>query len=160
MVIAGLLVEYTKEYPIPVAIWNNICYSYEKFIALMNFNLKLWWIFIFITIMLILLYIINNIKITKIEANIKKEEQQLPNFLSYKKEVVDKIPWEWSWSKTNNYWTISDLHPRCPKDNARLEQYSHNCPICKTNYWGIVDYNKTAAIIENKLKREFPNNQL
>lgn len=158
-VIAGLLVEYTKEYPIPGAIRNSICYICEKFITLMNINLKLWWILIFITIMLILRYIINNIEITKAEADIKKEELQLPSFLAYKREIVDKIPWEWNWSETYNGWTISDLHPCCPKDGARLNQYDSGCPICKTNYWGTVDYDKVAAIIENKLKKEFPNNQ-
>ena len=89
----------------------------------------------------------------------QKEELQLPKFLSYKREVVDKIPWEWSWLKTDNGWTISNLHPCCPKDGARLNQYSDDCPICKTNYWGVADYDKAAAIIENRLKREFPNNQ-
>ena len=158
-VIGGLIVEKTKEYPISGAIWNGICWLWDKFIGLMTIKIELWWILIFIAVILIFHYIINNIEITKAEAGIKKEELQLPKFLSYKREVVDKIPWEWSWLKTDNGWTISNLHPCSPKDGARLNQYSDDCPICKTNYWGVADYDKAAAIIENRLKREFPNNQ-
>lgn len=159
-VIGGLIVEKTKEYPISEAIRNAISWLWGKFIGVMTINIELWWILIFIAIILILHYIINNIEITK-EADIKKEELQLPEFLSYKREVVDKIPWEWEWcwSNIHNAWIMSNLHPCCPKDDARLNQYSNDCPICKANYWGIVDQNKAAAIIENKLKREFPNNQ-
>lgn len=96
-VIGGLIVEKTKEYPISGAIWNGICWLWDKFIGLMTIKIELWWILIFIAVILIFHYIINNIEITKAEAGIKKEELQLPKFLSYKREVVDKIPWEWSY---------------------------------------------------------------
>lgn len=158
-VIAGLLIEYTKEYPIPGAIRKGICWLLNKFIGLMTINIELWWILILIVLILILRYILSNIEITKVEIGTKKEVPKQPKFLSYKREVVDNILWEWDWSETYKGWTISDLHPCCPKDGARLNQYSNDCPICKTNYWGIVDFSKAAAIIENKLKREFPNNQ-
>lgn len=59
--------------------------------------------------------------------------------------------------KANEFLFIGD--GRLVKDGARLNQYSDDCPICKTNYWGVADYDKAAAIIENRLKREFPNNQ-
>lgn len=158
-VIVGLVVEYTKEYPIPGAIWNKICWLWNKFIELMTMDIELWWILIFIAAMLILHYVINNIEIIKTETEIKKGVPQPPKFLSYKREVVDNIPWEWSWEQTSKGWIISNLHPCCPKDGARLNHYSDDCPICKTNYWGVADHEKAAAIIENKLKKEFQNNQ-
>lgn len=158
-VIGGLIVEYLKEYPIPGAIWNFICLVWDKLIELITIDIKLWWVLTLIVAILILRYITINIEITKAEVEIKKEKPQPPRFLSYKREIVDKIPWEWSWEQSHKGWAISNFHPCCPKDGARLNQFSDDCPICKSNYWGIADHDKAAAIIENKLKREFPNDQ-
>lgn len=152
-VITGLLVEYTKEYPIPGTIWNAICWLWDKFIGLMTVNIELWLVFTVVAIIQIFRHII------KTNTASKGEKPQPPRFLSYKREIVDNIPWEWSWSRTYNGWSISDLHPCCPKDDARLNLFSNDCPICKANYWGIVDQDKAAALIENKLKKEFPNGQ-
>ena len=49
--------DYSKEKPILTTVWNVLVWIWELILAILNFNLKVWWIIVAIGLFIFILYL-------------------------------------------------------------------------------------------------------
>lgn len=106
-----------------------ISFVYNGILAILNFEIKLWWLLIGIAVLILGLYIALKI------AEAKSDNQ--PAFLSYTKDKIQGWLWEWDWIK--NYYgqyEVKNLHPICENCGTPLVSGSRHgggleCLRCK-----------------------------
>lgn len=102
-------------------IWNGI-------IAILIFELKIWWLLIFVALVIGLMYLYVLL--------IKRKDDAKPLFLEYTQDRLKEWKWSWSWQQEyfTKKWGVENLIPHCPKcDTHMLVTYygSHYmCPRC------------------------------
>lgn len=121
---------------------SNYSFIWEHLKYALNYEIKSWWILIFILVYCISIKCIN-----------RRTKIKLPDFTNYTTETVDGIEWKWEWMKDGRTWRIVNLHSYCPRDKSILDD--NFCPICKSRV--DIDERKVEATIRNKLDKEYPN---
>lgn len=122
--------DYLKEKPILSTIWSILKWIGNAIWKILNFNIKIWWIVIFIGLFILIIVIIDNIK---------NEGTLTPDFCNYKEDTLKKWSWTWSWKFDNKkkVWTITDMKAHCPKCATPMIEYSDryqlifDCPRCE-----------------------------
>ena len=85
-------------------------------IAFLNFDIKVWWLLVFIGVGVLVLFVIAKIQDAK-------SIDDTPAFLSYTRDTVLGFAWEWEYTKTyEGKYTISNLHPVCSECGMILKQ--------------------------------------
>ena len=120
-------------------VWNFI-------IAVLNFDLKVWWLIISIIIIIAVIYLIDYFN---------QEEIVTPDFCNYREGIFKqwRWTWNWKWNTYRNAWIISDLTPHCPNCDTPLLGYE--CPRCNyiVNYGQLDEPYKIEHIILDNLNR-------
>ncbi|MBN2776502.1 MAG: hypothetical protein JXR36_02600 [Bacteroidales bacterium] len=124
----SVIYDLVKDKPLLSSIWSIIKWAGELIWKILNFNVKLWWIILFVILVIIVLYIIDSAK-PKIKENSLSE--------TYKEDRIKGLRWSWEWeySTFNQSWILSDLKAHCPKcDTPMIAQSSYglylDCPRC------------------------------
>lgn len=77
--------------------------------AFLNFELKAWWLLVFIALIVVILSILSKI------LDAKDKSKPVP-FLSYTKDYLLEYTWEWEYRKIDDgKYNIVNLHPVCSK---------------------------------------------
>jgi hypothetical protein len=155
-----LLNDLFKEKPILSSIWQIIKWVGNLIWKILNFDIKVWWIILFIIGIILLIYIIDKFQ---------KEELPKSNSNDYKEDWIKGLKWSWDWefSNSRNSWILSDLTAHCPKcDTPMIEQSMSigtyfDCPRCnykEHNRPGDESYKVQKIIIDNINRRKNKNN--
>jgi hypothetical protein len=119
-VIGGVLLSFVLDW-IKGVDWLSTLKAVANFtvnaiVAILNFELKVWWVLVGIglSITVLIIYVM---------IQDKKSRRNPAPFLSYTKDSMLGYTWEWGYEKTytGNY-TISNLHPVCSKCGMILKQ--------------------------------------
>lgn len=65
---------------------------------------------------------------------IKSQQEDIPKFIEYTKDVIDGFVFKWNWTSTPNGWQIKNFRICCPIDETPLvveEMFYIRCPRCK-----------------------------
>lgn len=157
-VIAGLIVEYTKESSFLQIVYNAACYMWEEVVNFMNINLKLWWMLILIGIVILVIYTKSNLRIFSNATKLDTQGEALESkILNYTSENYKGILWKFSWELYGKQWNLKNLTPCCPKDGTPL-CYTQ-CPRCDSDYFGKdgLDSEKAAILIVDNARRLLQN---
>lgn len=96
------------------------------FITFLNYELKVWWILLGITALLLLFIIIK----------IANDKDDKPDFMDYTEDYfgIWKWSWEWHYNTLKAAWCTSDLKAHCPKCDTPMfhdrDEYFFQCPRC------------------------------
>lgn len=147
-----------KGKPVFSTIWSILKAIWSFIIAFLNFELRVWWILIGLTVLFCALYIIVKIN------DVKNTGNNEPPFLRYTKDYLMEWKWEWYWEKGyDGKYSIKQLHPICPHCGTPLVQsYAFNmgiaCPRC--NYKATAnmpDPDHIKVLITDNAKRKIEN---
>lgn len=150
--------DFSKKEPILTTIWRIIKWIGNFIMAILDFDLKLWWVLIVIGLLILLLYII---------AKIKGAEELKPDFYDYTEDKFKKWNWTWTWefNKTKEAWVVSKMKAQCPKcetsliENSSKYEIFFECPRCdfqaRNSYCD--DPYKIESLILDNLDRKYRN---
>lgn len=131
-----------------IAIWNFI-------ISILNFELKVWWVLLGITLIIFIIYILY-----KIDSLKNSESNSLP-FLRYTKDNINGWHWEWIWEKQyDGKWGIENLHPICPKCETPLVRSNEHggrlvCLRCNIeSYERLPDLDHVKILLYDNVKKD------
>lgn len=131
-----------------IPILSTLNYFFDGVIWFLNIDLKVWWILVSIIVLVIIFFAF-------VHYSSKEEPKSSLPFLSYKKDKIKGIDWQWHWGLSNGKWDIKDLTSVCPYDKTPLyitRDYSYQnhgeCPRCSTKViYKDDDLNKAKMII-------------
>jgi hypothetical protein len=121
-----IIYDYCKKYTFLTTIKSFLNFTYVVIFKVLNWNIKFWWILLFVVICLGVLYI----AFGRSNENIKQ-----PEFLEYKNDKFKKWrwSWEWIWDSKSNTWLLINLRAYCPKCDTGM--------ICgRDRTWGSLVY--------------------
>ena len=136
-----------------VAVWSFL-------LAVLNFELKVWWILIGVAVLIFALWVWSK------RLDSKQPVPTTPKFLEYTQDTILEYKWKWIWKK--DYWgkySIDQLHPICSHCGTPLVDSPsgyggrYTCLRCKngTNR-PLPDFEHVKMmIIDNVRRRYFPN---
>lgn len=121
--------DYSKREPILTTIWLTLKWIGNFIWAILNFDLKVWWLILVVLCLLLMLYFI---------AKFKREEIFKPEFDSYREDKFKDWKWTWKWelNRSKTAWIISELTAHCPNcDTSMIDRSSSyiklfECPRC------------------------------
>lgn len=156
-VIGGVLLSFVMDW-INKVDWLSTLKTALQFIGhaivvFLNFELKVWWILV--TLALLFVALVIYVKI----LDCKQESTPIP-FLSYTKDSMLGFTWEWEYTETyEGKYTISNLHPVCPKCGMMLRQggsygLQMKCLRCnKTKDWKSDYLTDARLLVEDNIKK-------
>ncbi len=109
-------------------------YLYILILKFLNFEIRVWWIIVFLIGAIGILYLIDKFQV---------KEPDSPNNLIYKKDNFKGWlwTWQWEWNAYQNSWNVSNLKAHCPKCETLLidtkyftNEISFDCPRCSFNH--------------------------
>ena len=162
-VIGGVLLSFVMDW-IKKVDWLSTLKAVLQFVgnaivAFLNFDLKVWWVLVVLALLFAALLIYVKILDTK------QKDTPIP-FLSYTKDSMLGLAWEWEYSKTyDGKYTISNLHPVCSNCGMRLKQggmygLEMECLRCNTTKkWEDHYLTDAQLLIEDNIKKRFLQNQ-
>lgn len=125
-------------------------------VAFLNFELKVWWVLVAITLLIVALLIYSKV----LDA---KEKSNHILFLTYTKDSMLGYTWEWEYRETSDRkYSLANLHPVCSNCGMILKQSytlygsEMKCLRCNTTHkWE--DYYLTDAkmLIEDNIKKNY-----
>lgn len=123
-------------------------------VAFLNFNLKVWWVLVSITVLVLGFFLFVKIYDAKTQST-------TPAFLEYKKDFISGFSWEWEYKKNyDGKYVITNLHPVCSKCGMILkwDVWEVECLRCKTTkLWDESCRHDVQMLIEDNIKNErFP----
>jgi hypothetical protein len=128
--------DYLKQIPVLTTVSFWLKWILSTVCAILNFNIKVWWIIVTIIIGFVIIYLID-----KFFSN-KNTESYKPDFYNYKEDKLKKWRWSWNWvvDHKQKSWVISNLKAHCPDCDTQLIPYYdtfsgtyYNCPRCNFN---------------------------
>lgn len=125
---------------------------YGVIIAFLNFNIKVWWLLLGITGIVVVLII----------AGRKPQEETEPEFKKYTQDRFRTWKWSWNWTFSNykRGWHVSNLRAHCPKCDTPMQhdQYEgvFQCPRCcfQSQYDNHEKSHEVEAVIIDNLDRK------
>ncbi len=132
-------------------LWNCV-------ISFLSFEIRLWWLLVFISIIFAILWIIS-------KYHDAKENSSHVSFLGYTQDYFLGHSWEWVWEKNwEGKYGVENLHPICTKCKILLVQ-SHaylnqlKCPRCNNtvNFDSSIQNEVMVLIYDNVKKNNFSN---
>lgn len=136
-----------------LAIWAAV-------IIFLNFELKVWWVLIGVSVLFLALYLWAKY------LDLKQSAQREPEFTKYTQDMILGYKWKWSWEKNyyDGKYRIGNLHPICEKCDTPLT-YSNNgcgrltCLRCQQIYWKeLPAFDNVKMMISDNVRRKyFPN---
>lgn len=135
---ATALYDYFKEKPILSTLGFILKSIWLFILSVLNFQLRLWWIAIGLSILYLLLWVINKFN------EYRQAEPKKPGYALYTSENYNNWLWKWDWvwnAKIQN-WQIHNLHPYCKRcdielvDRSLLTRELFECPRCGKSYDG------------------------
>lgn len=123
-----------KEKPILTTIGSFFVLLYKNILAILNFNLKVWWVLPSVVVLLICIHLVSMVA--------QKSETIKPKFVDYKEDYfrIWRWTWDWNWSNRERAWHVVRLTAHCPKCGTPmidLSNYIHgvrfHCPRCDFN---------------------------
>jgi len=121
--------DYFKEKPLLSTIGIIIKWVGNLMWNILFFDIKVWWIIIFLAFILFVMYLI---------ARFKNESGFAPSFIDYREDTIKGWRWSWDWkfSERRKAWMITDLKAHCPICNTPMIEESisyqthFDCPRC------------------------------
>ncbi len=119
--IITVIIDLIKDKPILTTIWEVLASVWEFVISILNFQLRLWWVFLGLGVLVLVLYLIDKIS---------EKEEELPEFLNYRTDSFKHWKWSWDWNKNyNGKWEVKNLNAHCPNCGTPLIITGHQCPL-------------------------------
>jgi hypothetical protein len=150
--------DYSKEKPILTTIRTILKWIVNLVWTVLNFDLKVWWIIIAVSLFILIVVIIDKFK---------KEETFKPDFYSYREDKFKRWKWTWGWKldSRKNAWVIYDMKAHCPKCDTPMIDHSSvyglifDCPRCdfKTRDEQCDEPHKIERIILDNIDRKEKN---
>lgn len=104
----SLLADWIKQVEIFSTIKTIATTLWKWMLAFLNFEVKVWWILVFLVCLVILLWIIAKVADTK--------EKNQPKFLQYTEDHFRDWKWSWTWGRTyTGKWQVENLIAHCPQ---------------------------------------------
>ncbi len=153
--ILTILVDWIRKKPILTTLWIIVQWLYRKVINLLNFEIKVWWILIFLIVAVLALRI-------AVYIYDKIHPQEEPEYLKYTSDFIDGWELEWEWEKgPHNSYRITNFRPVCQYCGTSLApKYGSHGPFkcfrCGNEYeksWAGADIYKN-IILESVYKKE------
>lgn len=124
-----MIYDYFKEEPILTTIWTIIKWIGNLLWTILNFDIKVWWIIIALTLLVFLLYIFDKLK---------NDESFKPDFYNYKEDFFKHWKWSWNWelNRAKTAWVVSNMQAHCPNcdtpmiDRSNSYENHFECPRC------------------------------
>lgn len=146
--------DFLKEKPVLTTVWVVIKWIANLIWAVLNFNLKVWWIIGSVFLFILITILINRFK---------KKETLKPVFYAYREDRLKRWKWTWDWnfSKSENAWLVSGMKAHCPKcdtpmiNHSSIYSLSYLCPRCdfRADDSDCDDPNKIEMIILDNVDR-------
>lgn len=123
-----------REKPILTTVCSFFVSLYKGILAVLNFNLKVWWVLLGVVVLFVSIYFLFAVK--------QKNETIKPKFVDYKEDDfrIWRWTWDWKWSNREGVWHVVQLTAHCPKCDTPmvdLSSYIHgvrfHCPRCNFN---------------------------
>ena len=89
---------------------------------------------------------------------IKSQQEDIPKFIEYTKDVIDGFVFKWNWTSTPNGWQIKNFRICCPIDETPLvveEMFYIRCPRCKKEYFNTPDINSARIIVQDNIVKRY-----
>ena len=89
---------------------------------------------------------------------IKSQQEDIPKFIEYTKDVIDGFVFKWNWTSTPNGWQIKNFRICCPIDETPLvveEMFYIRCPRCKKEYFNTPDMNSARIIVQDNIVKRY-----
>ena len=89
---------------------------------------------------------------------IKSQQEDIPKFIEYTKDVIDGFVFKWNWASTPNGWQIKNFRICCPIDETPLvveEMFYIRCPRCKKEYFNTPDINSARIIVQDNIVKRY-----
>ena len=102
-------------------------------------------------------HLIIKLKSTNIKK-IKTQQEDIPKFIEYTKDVIDGFVFKWNWTSTPNGWQIKNFRICCPIDETPLvveEMFYIRCPRCKKEYFNTPDINSARIIVQDNIVKRY-----
>ena len=133
-----------------------ICVIWNAFVRFLNFNVKVWWILIFLAVAVAGLYVWS-----KILESIEKSSAP-PEFTKYTVDTILGYKWKWIWEKDyQGKYRIEELHTICSFCDTPLsyDWGEYKCLRCNRNYNNrMPNENNVKMLISDNVRRKyFPN---
>ena len=127
-----VIYDYSKKEPILTTVWSIIKWIGNLVWTIINFDLKVWWVILAISLLTLLLYII---------VKFKGIENFKPDFYNYNEDILKEWRWSWEWvfSDSLKAWCLTNLKAHCPKCETPMMsqsvsyQMQFECPRCGFN---------------------------
>lgn len=154
-IVASLLYDSIKGISILSTFKSAITFICNWTLVLINFEVKVYWVLIFIFAVVIIIYIIGRWSIPSTD----------PEFLNFKEAKPKKLKWSWEYEldKVSNNYKLVNLQAHCDSCDTLLvftfsvyETYlGADCPRCERNYKAnqIDDKNSIQRIIDDDIRR-------
>jgi hypothetical protein len=150
-----IIYDLSKNKPILSTILVILNSIWQFIIRVLNYNIKVWWLLLFIGIITLAIYIV--FRLSQDEPSPK--EGKFKNW---------RWTWNWRWHYSKNAWVISDLKAHCPRCDTPMEHFSSlygqsfECPRCDYRASGseCEKPHKIEAIILDNIIREKSNNAI
>ena len=140
-----LLRDYINGIKLFSTIKNIFTIIYNFLIFILNYQIKVWWLIVFVILMSVIFHFL-----------LKKSntEESTPYFLNYTEDCFRNWKWTWQWHRNyyNNKYEIYNLRAHCPKCETPMIQdiniYGeiYHCPRCRF----VSDYKEHAKEYEVK----------
>ena len=150
-IILFILTSIFKDKPVFSSLWSVFKWCWNLMISILNFDIKVWWLIVFVVFIVFILYVID-------KYLSDKQECSTYDFRDYKQDVFFQYKWiwGWQWSSHRNAWIISDLKILCPKCDTvmDLSYMSFTCPRCNTQIMqSSCDKHKVESLILDNIRK-------
>lgn len=140
--IVKLLTEAFTSIKILDLVIAGVKWVWHAILAFLTFPVPVYWIIIGIGVLVGVVYIIAKSS----KETPQQEQQRLPAFYQYRKDVLKKWTWTWDYEVTNRGHKIVNLTPHCMSCGFPLKYYkshygdiSADCPKCPPNHHPVYD---------------------
>ncbi len=127
LIIWSRISDYTSGDKLSTVFSTILTSIYGGIIAFLNFNIKVWWLLLGITCIVVVALI----------AGRKPQEETEPEFKKYTQDHFRTWKWSWKWtfSDYRRGWRVSDLRAHCPKCDTPMQhdpfEDVFQCPRCR-----------------------------
>lgn len=124
------LYDLAKKKKVFTTLWWLLSSAYRWVIKILNIELRLWWILVFVALVILVVYMISRSK-----GPDASEVPEDPEFTGYTEDLFNGWKWVWDWEK--NYegkWDAVNLRAHCSKCDTPMRhdisEREFRCPRC------------------------------
>lgn len=119
------IIDFIKNKPFFSTLGNCLLWCWNLLISILNFDIKVWWILVFLITLILILFLIAFFEN-------KKDENTRPDFCNYQEDIIKDWKFTWKWSYFDSCWNVVHLKVHCPKCDTPIiaNGVFHKCVRC------------------------------